>query len=209
MAETTRVPLQPIAKGSMMKFWLGVLVGAALAGAVAWFTSRPPSIDIETIAEGEGASPVEGDVVFVDYTAKLEDGTVVDQSPPPQEVPEAVAHLVPKGAFLEVDSMIPGFRDALKQMQRGGKYTVEIPSELAYGSTPPPGSPIPADANMIFDVTLNDFMTQEELQERSVQIQQIMMQQMQENGGQLPGAEGQGAPAQGAAPAPPAPAPAQ
>jgi FKBP-type peptidyl-prolyl cis-trans isomerase FkpA len=37
-------------------------------------------------------------------------------------------------------------------MQKGGRYSVRIPSNLGYGSSPPPGSPIPPDSNLEFDV---------------------------------------------------------
>lgn len=195
MAEVTRVPLPDIAKGSMAKFILGVLVGAALASAVAWFLARPGTVDVDVITAGEGPSPTAEDVVFVDYVGKLEDGTVFDQSPPRPEIPAQIASLIPQGAYLEMGGVVPGFRDALLQMQKGGHYTVNIPAELAYGANPPAGSPIPANADLTFDITLHDFMTQEQLAERAAQINAIMAEAQGEGG------EG-GAPA--AAPAAPA-----
>lgn len=197
MAEVTRVPLPDIAKGSMMKFWLGVLVGAALAGAVAWFLARPETVDVDVITAGEGASPAEEDVVFVEYVGKLEDGTVFDQSPPRPEIPAQIAELIPEGAYLEMSGVVPGFRDALLQMQKGGHYTVTIPAELAYGANPPAGSPIPANADLTFDITLHDFMTQEQLAERAAQINAIMAEVQAAEGG------ADGAPAAEAAPAAP------
>ena len=176
MAEVTRVPLPEIAKGSLMKFWLGVIVGAALASAVAWFITRPASVDVETSTAGTGESPKEGDAVFVDYVGKLEDGTVFDQSPPRGEIPEQIAHLIPEGSYMELGGVVPGFRDALMQMQKGGRYRVEIPAELAYGANPPPGSPIPANADLTFEVTLHEIMTPEQVQERLAQINAIASQ---------------------------------
>ena len=41
---------------------------------------------------------------------------------------------------------IPGFSEALAQMQEGGRYKVHIPSKLGYGHEPPAGGPIPPDA---------------------------------------------------------------
>ncbi|HSG54678.1 MAG TPA: FKBP-type peptidyl-prolyl cis-trans isomerase [Paracoccaceae bacterium] len=199
MTEVTRVPLQPIASGSLMKFFLGVLVGALLAGGVAWFLARPASVDVDVVTAGEGPSPQEGDAVFVDYVGKLEDGTVFDQSPPRPEIPAEIAELIPQGSYMELGGVVPGFRDALMQMQKGGVYTVEIPAELAYGANPPAGSPIPPNSDLTFEVTLHEFMTQEELQARAMQINQIMAASQ--------GAAGEGG--EGAAPAAPAPAPAE
>ena len=36
MAEVTRVPLQPIAEGSLTQLWLGVIVAALLGAGLAW-----------------------------------------------------------------------------------------------------------------------------------------------------------------------------
>ena len=180
MAEVTRVPLPDIAKGSMAKFILGVLVGAALASAVAWFLARPDTVD-----------------VLMDYTGKLEDGTVFQESPSRDGIPPQIAALIPEGGLpMAVSGVIPGLRDALLEMQVGGRYTVEIPAELAYGASPPAGSPIPPNANLIFDVTLYAIKTQEEMGVIEQQAQAIMME--------LQGAEG-GAAAPGAPAAPPAP----
>ncbi len=180
MAEVTRVPLQPIAKGSLTTLWLGIIVAVLLAGALAWITAHPPSVSVETITAGEGASPQESDAVFIDYVGRLEDGTVFDQSQPTPPPPAAIAHLIPEGTYMDLAGVVPGFREGIMQMQRGGSYVIEIPAEKAYGSTPPPGSPIPADADLVFDVTLHDFMTPEELEQRISDINMIMMQaQMQ------------------------------
>jgi FKBP-type peptidyl-prolyl cis-trans isomerase FkpA len=48
--------------------------------------------------------------------------------------------------------VIPGFAEALTMMQKGGRYRIKIPSALGYGATPQPGSPIPPNANLEFDV---------------------------------------------------------
>ena len=79
MAEVTRVPLQPIAKGSLAKLWLGLLLVLALAAGLAYW-AMPAGVEVDTLTEGEGPTPSESDVVFVKYTGKLPDGTVFDLS---------------------------------------------------------------------------------------------------------------------------------
>ena len=195
MTEITRVPLQPLAKGSLAKVWLGVGAAIVLAAGIAW-AAMPPGVSVDTITAGTGPSPTVDDVVFVKYTGKLEDGTVFDQS---QEGGWPIPGILPDGTALPLSEMVPGFRDALIQMQKGGKYTVEIPSDLAYGATPPPGAPIPPNADITFDVELVDFMTRPEAEQRYQQMVG-MMQQMQGQG--APGAPG--APAPAPQPAPPA-----
>ena len=198
MTEITRVPLQPLAKGSLAKVWLGVGAAIVLAAGIAW-AAMPPGVSVETLTSGTGATPGAEDVVFVKYTGKLEDGTVFDQS---QEGGWPIPGILPDGTALPLSEMVPGFRDALIQMQKGGKYNVEIPSDLAYGATPPPGAPIPPNADISFEVELVDFMTRPEAEQRYQQMVGIMQQQQ----GGAPGAPG--APSAGGAPAPaPAPAP--
>ena len=42
--------------------------------------------------------------------------------------------------------------------ERVGRYRIHIPSKLAYGATPPPGAPIPPNADLDFDVHVVDIV---------------------------------------------------
>jgi len=171
MTEITRVPLQPIASGALSKLWIGI-VAVAIAGAgLAWavlpdFVVLDGGVTVVTVSEGDGGSPTDDDVAIINYTGKLEDGTVFDEG---------------TQAPLPLQGVIPGFTEGLKQMQKGGKYTLMIPSEEAYGPAPPPGSPIPADADLTFDIELLDFMPMQVFQQRMQ-----MMRQLQEMQGASP-----------------------
>ena len=195
MAEVTRVPLKPVSRGSLLMLFLGIAIGLAIAGAFAWFTA-PKGVSVEEVRAGTGESPTATDVVFVHYTGRLTDGSVFDKSEP---IPLPVPGVLPEGTPLPLENMVPGFREAALQMQRGGKYTVEIPADKAYGAegriNPQTGEGVPPDADLIFDIELVDFMPMAEL-ERRVQVMQQMMATQQ------PPAEG------GAGEATPAPAPA-
>ena len=48
MTEITRVPLQPIKKGSLTKLWLGVLLAVLVAAGLAW-AAMPRGLDVETV----------------------------------------------------------------------------------------------------------------------------------------------------------------
>jgi len=170
MTEVTRVPLQPIARGSLTKLWLVVVAAVALAAGVAW-AAMPPGVSVETIRAGTGDSPGELDVVFVNYTGKLADGTVFDQSQP---AGWPVPGILPEGSALSLEQMIPGFREGLLQMQKGGSYLIEIPSDKAYGAAPPPGAPIPPNADLVFEVELIDFMSREEAEQRYERMMQAL-----------------------------------
>lgn len=207
MTEVTQVPQQPIARGSLAKLWLGVVAAILLAAGIAWL-AMPPGVSVDEVTAGEGDPPALTDVVFVKYTGRLEDGTVFDQS---QGQPWPVPGILPDGAALPLGQMIPGFQQAITQMRKGGTYEVFIPSEMGYGANSPPGSPIPPNSDLYFNIELVDFMSEQEAQQRYM----TMVQMMQQAEG-APGAEGaEGGAAGGAAPAPapqgaaPAPAPAQ
>lgn len=195
MAEVTRVPLQPIAKGSLAKLWLGVAIGILVGFGLAWFVvpqvmSTINGVKVETLAEGTGPNPTASDVVFVRYKGTLDDGTVFDES---QDIPLPVEGVFPEGSPLPLDRMLPGFTEGAQQMQKGGKYVMKIPSDQAYGAEPPPGAPIPPNADLTFEIELVDFMSQADFEMKLQTLQQMMMMQQQ-------GAAQQGAPGQPAAP---------
>lgn len=180
MAEVTRVPLQPIAKGSLTRLWIGIAIAVLLAVGIAW-AATPQGLSVDTVRAGEGASPTEEDVVFVNYTGKLADGTVFDQS---QSMPLPIPGIFPDGTPLPLGDMIPGFREALLQTQRGGQYEIFIPSDQAYGADVPEGGPIPPNSDLYFDIEVIDFMSREEFQARVQSFQQQMMQQQMEAQGE-------------------------
>ncbi len=163
----TAVPIQPVKKGTLITLWVGIALAILLAGGLAW-AAKLPTIEITTVTEGKGDPPQDGDVVLVNYKGTLADGTEFDAG---QQTP------------LQVSGVVPGFSEGLKKMQKGGKYTLEIPSELAYGSTSP-GPGIPANADLTFEVELIDFKSEEEIRAMQQQMQQMQMQQqMQQQGG--------------------------
>ncbi len=167
MTEITRVPLLPIAKGSMLKLWLAVLVAMVAAGALAW-SAQPASVNVATIKAGSGASPTLDDVALINYKGTLPDGTVFDQG---------------EKAVFPLRGVVPGFTKALLQMQRGGKYKAHIPASLAYGDKQ--AGQIPPNTDLDFEIELLDFRNQAELEEQQRMMQQ-MQQQQQGGAGQMP-----------------------
>jgi len=193
MTEITRVPIQPVAKGSLTKLWIGVvlalLVGPGLAGAAV-----PRGLDVDVVQAGTGPTPKEGEVIFVKYKGKLAaDGTVFEDA---QTSPFPVQGLFPEGnPFLyEKGQMIPGFYEGLKNVQKGGKYTIFIPADLAYGASPPPQSPIPPNADLEFEIEVTGIMSRAAV-ERNLQLLREQMQGPNGGpGGAAPGGAPQGAP---------------
>lgn len=109
--------------------------------------------DLQTSASGlsyviteRGTEPVPTDtsMVVVNYVGKLADGTVFDQSPEGQP------------ATFGVNQVIPGFREGLKLLGKGGKATLYIPGDLAYGENGVPQAGIGPNAMLIFDIEIVD-----------------------------------------------------
>jgi FKBP-type peptidyl-prolyl cis-trans isomerase FkpA len=179
MTEITRVPLPPIAKGSLTKLWVGLAAAALAAGGIAW-AAMPLQVDVDTITAGHGPSPSLADVAVINYKGTLPDGKVFDQA---------------SSAVFPMQGVIPGFTKALEQMQAGGHYKVHIPAELAYGAEERPG--IPANSDLDFDIEVLAFMSREQY------IQQMqMMQALQQQGGDPHGEapHGEAMPPEGAPP---------
>ncbi|HSG35125.1 MAG TPA: FKBP-type peptidyl-prolyl cis-trans isomerase, partial [Sphingomonadaceae bacterium] len=153
-----------------------------LAGALMAYVTVPKGVSITTTTEGIGESPSVGDVVFVNYTGKLADGTVFEQSQP---FPVPVPGILPEGTpmLLEDGQIIPGFIEGLTRMQKGGKYELHIPADKAYGANPAPGSPIPPNADLVFEIELVDFMSRDDMDRRVATIRQMVeLQQAAQDG---------------------------
>lgn len=180
MTEITRVPLQPIAKGALTKLWLGVAAVALAAGGIV-SASLPASVAVETVQAGSGAAPTEADVVTINYKGTLPDGKVFDEA---------------QGAKLPLQGIIPGFVEALKQMQPGGKYKVVIPSEKAYGKEGAPG--IAPNTDLHFEIDLIKVQSrasaEQEMQAEQMKAMEAAAAAAKE--GKKPGAEGAAAKAQ-------------
>jgi len=193
MTEITRVPIQPVAKGSLTKLWIGVVLAVLVGAGLAW-AAVPKGLDVDVLTAGTGPTPKAGEVVWVKYKGKLAaDGTVFDESQP---IPLPVQGLFPDGTPfpLEEGKTIPGFFNGLQQMQKGGKYNLFIPADQAYGAAPPPGSPIPANADLEFEIEVVDIMSAATFDRNLKILQQQMQSQLGAQGGPQGGGAPEGAP---------------
>ena len=100
---------------------------------------------IEDIIEGDGKEANDYNKVVVNYTGKLEDGSIFDSSLSPGKEPFTFT--------LGVGSVIKGWDMGVKGMKVGGKRKLTIPPELGYGDRGA-GNVIPPGATLIFEVEL-------------------------------------------------------
>ena len=88
-----------------------------------------------------------GDVLVMNYTGRLENGTVFDSNVLPE-----FKHVEPFKFTLGAGQVIQGWDEGLLGMKIGEKKTLTIPPEKGYGSRTV--STIPANSTLIFEVEL-------------------------------------------------------
>lgn len=177
MSEITAVPLRPVARGTLVKLWLGIGLLVAVGVGAAWAGTEkqvrlatPPDaflaangkksgvvttaskLEYQVLREGSGPRPGPQDMVQVDYEGRLLDGKVFDAS---------ARHGGPMPML--VGQMVPGFSEALQLMNKGARYRFWIRPELAYGpqAMPDPRTGeelIPANSLLVFDIDLHEIM---------------------------------------------------
>ncbi len=93
---------------------------------------------------GTGAEVKPRDTVTAHYTGAVASTGIIFQSSHDSGQP------VPFG----LDQVIKGWTDGVPGMKVGGKRRLLIPAAQAYGATPPQGSGIPANADLVFDIEI-------------------------------------------------------
>ena len=102
----------------------------------------PSGLQYKVLRQGNGPQPKMSDKVRAHYSGRLIDGTVFDSSYERNEP-----------FVTRLDQVIPGWTEALKNMQVGSKWLIVVPSELAYGPRGA-GGVIPPHATLIFEMEL-------------------------------------------------------
>ncbi|MDQ4108644.1 MAG: FKBP-type peptidyl-prolyl cis-trans isomerase [Actinomycetota bacterium] len=98
---------------------------------------------VEDTVEGEGKEATPGSIVTVHYTGTLEDGSEFDSSRGKEPF------TFPLGG----GQVIQGWDEGIVGMKVGGRRTLMICSDMAYGDEGYPGA-IPGGATLTFDVEL-------------------------------------------------------
>ncbi len=126
--------------------------------------------------EGEALMATDDrDVVKVKYTGKTRDGEVFDSSRYADMAEDRIEYMKAQsengelpadGEIIEfpLNRVIPGWTEGMKLVGKGGRISLWIPSELAYG-TRGAGNSIAANEALYFDVELVDVIPFEETSE--------------------------------------------
>lgn len=104
-----------------------------------------PALQTIDSTPGTGDTVKAGDTVTVDYTGAVAATGKIFQSS--KDTGQTVS--------FGLNQVIAGWTQGIPGMQIGGTRRLLIPANLAYGSNPPSGSGIPANADLVFDVTLH------------------------------------------------------
>ena len=107
--------------------------------------SSIPVLKTQDLVAGTGDTVKAGDTVTVDYTGAVAATGIIFQSSLDSGQPISFS----------LNGVIQGWTDGIPGMKVGGTRRLLIPAAEAYGANPPAGSGIPANADLVFDVTLH------------------------------------------------------
>jgi FKBP-type peptidyl-prolyl cis-trans isomerase len=104
--------------------------------------TRPSGLQYKILHAAKGKKPKATDTVEVNYRGTLVNGTEFDSS-----------YKRGKPATLNIEKIIPGWKEALQLMPVGSKWQIVIPPQLAYGERGA-GGDIGPNTTLIFEVEL-------------------------------------------------------
>jgi hypothetical protein len=110
-------------------------------------TQTASGLYYEILTEGAGDPAAPGDTVAVNHQGWLPSGTLFSTGL--------------FGFVLDDNAVIEGFDEGVIGMLKGEVRKMVLPSRLGYADSPPPGSPIPSQSVLVFEVTLEGIGTQD------------------------------------------------
>jgi FKBP-type peptidyl-prolyl cis-trans isomerase len=137
----------------MIRVFRLIAVCALAASAACSSSSNPstPTVNVPFSATdltvGTGATATPGTQVTVAYALWLYNTSAADNK----------GQQIQSGTFpytVGAAGVIAGFDQGVTGMKVGGKRRIVVPPTLGYGNNPPSGSGIPANATLLFEVTL-------------------------------------------------------
>ncbi len=188
MSAVTAVPIRPLARGSVLKLWIGVLILCLAGAGLAWWATGPlqrevtkSGLQYRVVEEGTGEPMTRADLVALHLKLRLggEDGEML------QDTARGGQPFV--GG---TDTVFPGLAEAMLMFRQGGRYQLWVPPSLAYGDQIPPGAPFGPNDTLFFEVNVV------QIERGMAALQQLMGQQGPGGGGpQGPGgSQGPGGP---------------
>jgi FKBP-type peptidyl-prolyl cis-trans isomerase len=105
----------------------------------------PSGLRYEIVRPGKGPYPKPGQMVIVDYTGRLVDGTVFDRTDN-------------EPLHIEIGLAIRGLNEGLQKINQGGRIKLYLPPDLGFGDMAASGgvTGIPAYSTLIYEIGLLD-----------------------------------------------------
>lgn len=180
MSAVTAVPIRPIARGSLLKLWIGLALLLAAGAGLAWLGTAPvqrtataSGLQYQVIREGEGAAITSEDMVLIHFVGRRENGEIFANTRGGRPMETAT------------DNFIPGFGEGLKLMRKGAVYRFWIPPILGYQGQVPPTAPFGPEETLVFEIQVVEVGPGMAAIQRQQQMQQLQ-QQMQSQSGATP-----------------------
>ena len=120
---------------------------------------------VQGVLAGNTKPVVNGDMVTIQYTGKLQDGTLFDSNVPGTKINGHVTARSPMTFVVGTGSVVPGMDQGVLGMKIGGVRELGIPPSLGYGNRAmgdPTNPAIPANSDLLFTVKLLDDVKQGE-----------------------------------------------
>lgn len=188
----TAVPIRPLAKGSVLRLWLALIVLCVAGGALAWIGTAPiqrtttaSGLQYQILKAGDGPLVTAEDALRLHLVGRRPNGDVFANTlngRPEETTP---------------DAFIPGFGEALRLMRKGARYRVWIPPHLGYQGNVPPGAPFQPNETLTFDIEVVDVAPGAAAMLRMQQQMQLQQQLQQMGAGS---GAGEGTPGAGSSP---------
>ena len=110
----------------------------------------PRDLVIKEVAPGKGDAAVLRSAVLVQYTGWLYDGCAKDMKG--EQFDTSQGRATPFGFLVGTGNVIKGWDEGVIGMKVGGKRTLIVPPEKAYGERSVGGGKIPPGSTLVFDV---------------------------------------------------------
>lgn len=148
MSAVTAVPIRPLAKGSILKLWIAVIVLCLGGVALAWFgtgalqrETTESGTQYQVIEEGEGPNITSADLVQFNIIGRRADGSIFFSSLGREPLTGTSA-----------GGPLPVVSEGLTLMRRGAHYRFWAPTRRAFAEPPPASEGISPEEMLSFDV---------------------------------------------------------
>ena len=113
------------------------------------FEETPSGLQHKIVEQGNDKRPTRDDIVRLHFEGFLTSGQKFDSS-------------VDRNQPIDypVSQMIKGMEEGIQLIGEGGKITLAVPFDLAYGPSPGPGGMIPPYSNLVYEVELIEIITE-------------------------------------------------